>query len=75
VWWHGEPDYGEGEAQGSGGIASRGPEAAINREEEVREGRKATDHGGRITAVLTPASCAWQHRSGREHQGIGLGIG
>jgi hypothetical protein len=46
VWWRGEPSYGEGEAQGSGELASIGPRAAIYREEEVREGRKAEDHGG-----------------------------
>jgi hypothetical protein len=59
VWWRGEPSCGEGEALASGRVASRGPGAAINREEEVREGRKATDHGGGIMAVLTPASCSW----------------
>jgi hypothetical protein len=64
-----------GTAQGGGGLASGGLGAATYREEKIREGRQAEVHGGGIMAVLSSASCAWQHRSGRGNQRIGLGIG
>jgi hypothetical protein len=68
VWWRGKQSYGEGKAQGSGEPASGVPRAAIYREEEVREGRKAEDHGGVEVAVLAalrrPVARAWQCRKG-----------
>jgi hypothetical protein len=46
VWWCWEQSSGEREAQGGGELASGVPRAAIYREEEIREGRKAEGHGG-----------------------------
>jgi hypothetical protein len=52
--------------KGSGGIASGGLRAATYREEKIREGREAEDHGGVEVAVLAalrrPVARAWQSR-------------
>jgi hypothetical protein len=68
VRWCWEQRSGEREEQGDGELASAGPRAAIYREEEVREGHKAEDHGCVEVAVLAalrrPVARAWQCRKG-----------
>jgi hypothetical protein len=61
---HWEQRSGEGKAQGGGEIASRGPGAAIYREEKGREGRMAGRHGGVEVAEPAAALSAW----GREER-------
>jgi hypothetical protein len=75
VWWRGEPSYGEGEAQGSGELASGVPRAATYREEKGKERRTAGRHGGGITEERAAALCAWQHGSRWGNRGIGPGKG
>jgi hypothetical protein len=75
VWWRREPSYGEGEAQGGGGIASGDPGAATYSEEKGEERRMAGRHGDGITAERAAALCAWQLGSRRGNRGIGSGKG
>jgi hypothetical protein len=66
--WYWKQRSGEGEAQRNGGKASGGPRAAIYREEEVWEGRKAENHDG--------GSGGGANSSGRRRQargGTGMG--
>jgi hypothetical protein len=77
VRWCWEQRSGEREKQGDGELASAGPRAAIYREEEVREGRTAEDHGGVEVAVLAalrrPMARAWQCRKGPRRRAKAVG--
>jgi hypothetical protein len=53
--WRGELSCSVGEAQRSGGTASRGPRGAIYRERKGGKGRTAGRHGGAEVAVPAAA--------------------